>query len=399
MFEGLARLPDDSILSLSRLYAEDQRPAKIDLGVGVYKTPDNRTPVMEAVRLAETRLGERQSTKAYTPPEGPVGAAEAVTRLALGDRLVDELGERVVAIMTPGGCGALRVGAELLKRGGGSDLFVGAPTWANHHPLLSAAGLTLNMIPYYDAPTARLLLDDHLAALSALGSRDAALFHGACHNPTGADLPPAAMAAIVDLVLQRGFFPFVDLAYHGLGKGLDEDASLARALAARTPTLFISYSCSKNFGLYRERAGALIMIAESAAKADAMRTHALNIARTMYSMPPANGAELVADILATPTLRASWRRELDAMRLAIDGNRKLLVERARAHQLGSTFDFIADQKGMFSLLPVSDAQALAMRERHGVYMTLSGRINLCGVNAGNVDHLCTGLAEVLRAGA
>ena len=284
--------------------------------------------------------------------------------------------------------------ADLLKRAGASGVAIGTPTWANHHPLLSAAGLKISMIPYYDAATGGVDFDAFYDAASKLGPGDALLLHGGCHNPTGADLSNSQIDAIVDLAAKKGFLPFVDFAYHGFAKGLDEDAYLVRRLAARAAEFVVTYSCSKNFGLYRERTGALFLVGADSGRAQAMKSHVLNIARQIYSMPPAHGGILVADILATPELDRAWRSELEAMRKAVIAGRLLLVKTAREHQLGNRFDAIASQNGMFSLLPVSEAQVLALRERHGVYMFGNGRANLCGVNEGNVGHLCEALADV-----
>lgn len=393
MFADLAALPPDALLGLTRLYNEDKRATKIDLGVGVFKTPDNRTPVLAAVSKAQLRLTERETTKVYLPPEGAQGFGDAIRKLVFGDTLD---AARSAVIQTPGGCGALRVGADLLKRAGAAGIAIGSPTWANHNPLLSAAGLKISMIPYYDAASGGVDFNAFYAAASKLGTNDALLLHGGCHNPTGADLSREQIDAIVDLAVDKGFFPFVDFAYHGFSKGLDEDAYLVRRLAARAPEFIVTYSCSKNFGLYRERAGALILAGADAGRVEAMKSHVLNIARQIYSMPPAHGGILVADILATPELDAAWRAELEAMRKAVIANRLLLVKTAQESQLGDRFEAIARQNGMFSLLSVSEAQVLALRERHGVYVAGNGRANLCGVNEGNIGHLCEALTDVLK---
>jgi aspartate/tyrosine/aromatic aminotransferase len=392
MFENLEALPPDALLGLTKLFNEDVRARKIDLGVGVFRTPDNRTPVMEAVSMAQRRLVDRETTKVYISPEGAPGFGEALGQLVFGASIAPQ---RAAVLQTPGGCGALRIGADLLKRVGATTIAVGSPTWANHHPLLSAAGLKILSIPYYDAGSGAVDFDAFLTAASKLGRKDALLLHGACHNPTGADLTVMEIDAIVDLAERNGFLPFVDLAYHGFAKGLDEDAYIVRRMAARLPEFLVSYSCSKHFGLYRERTGALMMIGADGGRADAMKSHAINLARQIYSMPPAHGGILVADILTTPELVENWRRELEAMRIVVAGNRRLLVKTARERQLGSRLDYIERQFGMFSILPIDEKQVMALRERHGVYVAGNGRTNLCGVNEGNVDHLCEGLADVM----
>jgi aspartate/tyrosine/aromatic aminotransferase len=392
MFADLAALPPDALLGLTKLYNDDKRTKKIDLGVGVFRTPDNKTPVMAAVAEAQRRLIERETTKVYLPPEGAPGFADAVRTLVFGTTIN---AGRCAIVQTPGGCGALRVGADLLKRAGANAISIGTPTWANHQPLLSAAGLKIAMIPYYDAKSGGVDFDAFFGAASKLGSSDALLLHGGCHNPTGADLNNAEIDAIVDLVAAKGILPFVDCAYHGFAEGVDDDAYLIRRLAKKAPEFLVSYSCSKNFGLYRERTGALILVGADANRTAAMKSHVLNISRQSYSMPPAHGGLLVAEILSTPDLKKHWRDELEAMRKAVVGNRLLLTKTAKEHQLGDRLDYIARQNGMFSLLPVTEPQVLALRERHGVYVAGNGRANLCGVNAGNVGHLCEALADIL----
>lgn len=392
MFTALNALPADSLLGLTRLFNEDRRVRKIDLGVGVYRTPDNKTPVMSAVAEAQRRLSARETTKTYLPPEGAPGFGDAIHALLFDETLS---AERCAVVQTPGGCGALRLGAELVKRAGASAVTIGAPTWANHGPLISSAGLVISMIPYYDAESGTADFDGFYAAASKLQSKDVLLLHACCHNPTGADLAKEEVDAVIDLAEQNGFLPFVDFAYHGFARSLDEDARMIRRMAERLPEFLVAYSCSKNFGLYRERAGALLMIGADAGRTAAMKSHAVNIARQIYSMPPAHGGILATEILTTPELARSWRAELESMRLAVIGNRRLLARSAREHQLGDRFDYIERQNGMFSLLPVNEAGVLALRERHGVYLANNGRANLCGVNEGNVGHLCEALSDVL----
>ncbi len=392
MFAELSTLEPDALLGLTRLFNEDKRKQKIDLGVGVFRTADNRTPVMAAVARAQQRLAENETTKVYLPPEGAPGFEAAIRTLVFGDLSP----ERCAVLQTPGGCGALRVGAELLKRAGATAVSIGTPTWVNHKPLLTGAGLGISMLPYYDAKVGGVDFDAFHEAASALGPDDALLLHGGCHNPTGADLDRGQIDAIIDLAAAKGFLPFVDLAYHGFAHGLDDDAYIVRRMAERLSEFIVAYSCSKHFGLYRERTGALMMIGANAGRTGAMKSHAINIARQIYSMPPAHGGILVADILTTPDLSQLWRRELDEMRLAVKGNRTLLVKSAQERQLGDRLDFIARQHGMFSLLPLNETQVLALRDRHGVYVAGNGRANLCGVNKGNVDHLCGALSDVMR---
>ncbi len=392
MFESLAALPPDPLLGVTMRFRADPRPEKVDLGVGVFRNRNNETPVMRAVAEAQRRLVAKETSKVYLPPESAPGFAPAIKRLLFGPQ--DD--PRIAVVQTPGGSGALRIAAELLKRAGATAISVSTPTWANHSPLLGASGLTIRQVPYYDAMTGGVDFAAFHDAAAKLGPKDALLIHAGCHNPTGADLSHEEIDAIIDLAAARKFLPFVDCAYHGFAAGLEEDAYIVRAMAKRLPELLVAYSCSKHFGLYRERAGAVAMLGADAAAAAAMTTHAVNAGRQMYSMPPAHGALLVAEVLADPALEASWRAELEEMRLAVKGSRKLLVDAAHAHQLGDRLNHLLRQNGMFSLLPIDEAQVTTLRERHALHLVNSGRINLCAVNEGNADRIASALADVMR---
>lgn len=392
MFEGLAALAPDPLLGVTMRFRADPRPHKVDLGVGVFRNRNNETPVMRAVAEAQRRLVANETSKAYLPPESAPGFAPALKRLIFGP--VND--PRIAVVQTPGGSGALRVAAELLKRAGATAISVSTPTWANHSPLLGATGLAIRQVPYYDATTGGVDFAAFHDAAAKLGPGDALLIHAGCHNPTGADLSHEEIDAIIDLAAERKFLPFVDCAYHGFAAGLEEDVHIVRAMAKRLPELLVAYSCSKHFGLYRERAGAIVMLGADAAAAAAMTTHAVNAGRQMYSMPPAHGALLVAEVLGDAALEASWREELESMRLAVKGSRALLVAAAHAHQLGDRLDHLLRQNGMFSLLPIDEAQVTALRERHALHLVNSGRINLCAVNEGNADRIASALADVMR---
>lgn len=396
MFAELPLLPPDALLGLTRLFNEDRREKKIDLGVGVFRTRDGRTPILESVKRAEEKVLSAQTTKVYTPPEGAPGFADAIAKLMFGEGHRAVADGRVFALQTPGGCGALRVGAELLKRSGAARIVIGAPTWANHQPLLSAAGLSIEMIPYYDAKTGGLFFDDFMGAVEKLGRRDVLLLHGGCHNPTGVDLSSAQIDQVIAASERQGFTPMVDFAYHGFAADLDADAFMVREIARRLPEALVTYSCSKNFGLYRERTGALFLIGKTGERMAAMKSHALALARGIYSMPPAHGGAIVAEILQSTDLSGLWRREVADMAAQIRKNRRLFVKTAGEMQFGERVAAVERQNGMFSMLPLTEPQVMAMRERFGVYMANNGRINLCGVNEGNVEHLCNGLRDVLR---
>ena len=395
MFSELPALPEDPILGISKAFKKDERAQKIDLGVGVFRTPEGLTPVMQAVRKAQARIVESETTKVYTPTTGAPGFTDAVLKLVFGADSEALSAERCAAIQTPGGCGALRVGAELLKRTSARRIVSGAPTWANHTPLFGAAGYALEMIPYYDAAASAIDFNAYLAAVKKLGPQDVLLLHGPCHNPTGADLSRAQINAVFDAAKEQGFLPFIDCAYIGFAEDLDADAYIVREAARRLPEAMITFSCSKNFGLYRERTGALILVGENAERADALRSQAINVARGNYSMPPAHGGLIVAEILGSAELEALWREELAAMAATVRGNRQLLVDAASAVGLGNRLSYIAEQRGMFSLLPMTEESVTAAKERHGVYIVGAGRINLCGIHAGNAEYLAAALKDVM----
>ena len=303
---------------------------------------------------------------------------------------------RAATVLTPGGCGALRVGAELLKRAApDTTIWVSDPTWANHIPLLGNAGLRIREYPYYDRQSSSLRFDAMLTALAQAGAGDVVLLHGCCHNPCGADLDGEQWRAVAELAEQRGFLPFVDLAYQGLGDGLDADAAGLRLLAERVPELLVASSCSKNFGLYRERVGSLSVIAGNEPEASAAVSHVNNIVRGMYSMPPSHGGAIVAEILGDDALQQEWRAELDGMRERINGLRRLLNEKLRERNVARDFSFIERERGMFSFLGLSEAQVARLIADFGLYMVNSSRINVAGISQTNVDYVADALAAVL----
>ncbi|WDI30177.1 aspartate/tyrosine/aromatic aminotransferase [Hyphococcus flavus] len=395
MLSDLDLLAPDAILGLSAAFRADPRENKIDLGVGVFRTPDNQTPVMKAVKRAQTQIVDNESTKSYLPPEGAPGFGDAIVNLLLSEKHPAVKDARALAVQTPGGCGALRIGGELLKRAGANKVYVGEPTWANHKPLLSAAGLEVIALPFYNKENCVIDFDDFMSGVEKLEADDVLLLHGCCHNPTGADLTREQIDTIFDAAEKQNFVVFIDTAYHGFGEGLDNDAYMVREAARRLPSTLISYSCSKNFGLYRERAGALIAVGESADHTKALISHMTSLARGMYSMPPGHGGLIVSSILQDIDLSAMWRSELSDMREAVIGNRELLVKTAQEMQLGDELDFITRQRGMFSMLPVTKEQTEIFRDKHGVYMTGNGRINMCGVNTGNVEALVAAYKDVV----
>jgi aspartate aminotransferase len=394
MLDAVRPLPPDAILGLIGAYQRDPNPHKIDLGAGVYRNADGETPIVGAVRTAEARLLADQRTKSYVAPPGDPAFIAGVTRELFGADHPVLTAARVGAVQSPGGCGALRLGAELINRlRPGTPMWVSTPTWPNHEPLLGDAGLKIHAYPYYDHDAHAVNGDAMLDAIASLGPDDVVLLHGCCHNPCGADLTTQQWDTIGDLALDRGFTPFIDMAYHGLGDGLDEDAYGVRTLAARLPQLLVAYSCSKNFGLYRERAGLICAVTPTAETAVAVHSQLNSIARGIYSMPPAHGASIVGLILDDDELTASWRDELADMRGRLLRMRRLFAEQMAAR--GADFGFIADERGLFSFLGITPAQVERLRDDHSVYLVGSSRINVAGITEDNVNRLADALATVL----
>jgi len=383
MFEVLPPSRPDLILSIMQLFREDQRANKIDVSVGVYKDEKGGTPIMPSVREAEKRLYAGQDTKTYLGILGDMAFNHAMADLAFGAG-VDRT--RLAMAQAPGGSGALRVLADLIFAARpGAVVHAPDPTWANHVPLISTSGLTLRPYAYFDAETGGVRFDAMMADLDKAAAGDVVLLHGCCHNPTGADLDMAQWRAVSDLIVARGLLPLVDLAYLGLGKGLEEDAAGLRHLAGVVPELCVAVSCSKNFSVYRERVGAALALGRNAAEAGLAQGKMSLIARTMYSMPPDHGAASVRLILEDPALKAQWRGELDAMRGRILSLREGLAATLSRLSNARDYGFITRQAGMFSRLPLSEGQAERLRVEHAVYLVPDGRINIAGLTQANTE--------------
>ncbi len=396
MFERLDTLPPDPILGVTAAYRADPDPAKIDLGVGVYRDADGNTPVPAAVRDAERALLESQATKTYVGPAGNLEFNERIVELALGSALASSLRERTATIQTVGGCGALRVGAELIHAAApDAVIHVSDPTWANHEPLVGSSGLRLRRYPYYDRVSHTVDFERLLQYLEQVPRGDVVLLHGCCHNPTGADLDAGQWSAVAELLGRRGLVPFVDLAYQGFGDDPETDVAGLREIAARVPTLLLAISCSKNFGLYRERAGALAIVSASAAIARAIATHEARTARRMYSMPPDHGAAVAARVLADASLRAAWLAELAAMVARMKALRVLLAERLQSRRPDRDFSWLVRHRGMFSLLGIDGEQVARLRELGHVYVPPDGRINVAGVSEANVDRVADAVLRTI----
>ena len=376
MFEKLAAQAPDSLLALIGAFRDDPRPEKIDLGVGVYRDAAGRTPVFAAMKAAERRLVETQDSKAYLGPEGNLAFARALAPVVLGSLAGDE---RIMGVQTPGGTGALRLAAELIAAADRkARVWLGTPSWPNHAPLMTAAGLALKTYRHLDPATQAVAFEDMIAALEQAEAGDVVLLHGCCHNPTGADLSPAQWQQVAELLAARKLVPLLDLAYQGLGDGVEEDAAGLRHVLDKVNEALVAYSCDKNFGLYRERVGMLFVRARSGAEARVAFSNVLTLARTNWSMPPDHGAAAVALILEDAALRADWRRELDSMRARIAGVRAELAAADRA------FAALGRQKGMFSLLPLAKETIEKLRKEQAIYMAGSGRISVCGLTPGNL---------------
>lgn len=397
MLERLDRLPDDPILGLMAAFRADPDASKVDLGVGVYRNDRGETPVVGAVRRAEEAVLARQASKTYVAPAGNAGFNQAMEKLVLGEGHPVLTAGRVRTIQGPGGSGALRLGAELIRAASPQAiLHVPTPTWANHIPLLSGCGLELAQYPYFDGATGGVNFNEMRAALDKLPARSVVVLHASCHNPTGADLTDVQWRELLPVFQKRGLLPFIDMAYQGLGTGVAEDAYGLRLFAEGLPELLIAASCSKNFGLYRERTGSLHVVNENKTAADAVLSQLVRIARRIYSMPPDHGAAIVLEILSSEVLTRSWTEELTGMRQRVQGLREEAVKRLAAAYPERDFSYIARQKGMFSYLGVDTAQVRALREKHHVYMTDDSRINIAGLRADNIGYFADAVARVLR---
>jgi len=396
MFETLPALPEDPILGLMTAYRQDPNPHKVDLGVGVYRDDDGNTPILECVLAAQRRHNDLETTKSYIGPPGDADFNVSMQRLLFGGDHAALSDQRVCSAQTPGGCGALRVAAELVNRAKpAARIWVSDPTWANHVPLLGDAGLTIETYPYFDRASSGLRFDEMMETLKHVNTGDLVLMHGCCHNPCGVDLDRDQWAAVADLALERGFTPFIDIAYQGLSTGLDEDAYGVRLLAEKVPELLVASSCSKNFGLYRERVGCLALVSSDAAAAKTILSQMLNVIRGIYSMPPNHGGAIVKTILNDPELTRQWHAELAQMRGRINDLRDQFATKLATRLDGDRFDFVRRQRGMFSFLGIDTDQITSLRKDFSIYMVDSSRINVAGLNSHNIDYVCDAVASML----
>jgi aromatic-amino-acid transaminase len=388
LFDRLAQQPADALLAIIGLVNADPREDKIDLGVGVYKDAAGNTPILRAVKAAEKILLDTQETKTYLGSEGDVRFVALMKEMAFGAARARD--ERIVGLQTPGGCGALRLGAELIKAtGSDARIFVGQPTWPNHVPLIGSVGLPFVDYPYYDKAAKAVTFDRMMDALEDARAGDVVLLHGCCHNPTGADLSLDQWKAIAALVSERGLVPFIDFAYQGLGHGLEADAEGARLVVDAAEQALVAHSNDKNFGLYRERTGSLFVKGANAEQAKIIASNLTVMARTSWSMPPDHGAAIVRVVLDTPELAADWHAELKEMCARI---RSL---RSRIAASDPRLAYVEDQNGMFSMLPLSAEAITDLRTAESIYLAGSGRFNVAGLSDHNVDRFAAAVAKRL----
>lgn len=396
MFESIEMAPPDPILGLTEAFNQDPNAEKINLGVGVYKDAQGKTPVLDCVKRAQQIILDQETSKSYKPIHGAPEYGAAVQRLLLGADHEVVVGDRAATAHTPGGTGALRVAGDYLKKNHpNTRIWLSNPTWANHGNIFKTAGLEIKSYPYFDPDSNSLAFDSMLQALQQVPSSDAVLLHGCCHNPTGVDPTEEQWNQLAQVVQQQGFLPLIDFAYQGFAQGIPQDALGLRCLAQPGAEMLICSSFSKNFGLYNERVGALTVVAPSTQTAQVVMSQIKLCIRANYSNPPAHGGAIVTTILADPTLRAQWEGEVQTMRERINAMRQKLVDQLKAHGVKRDFSFITRQRGMFSFTGLNKDQIQTLRQRDAIYIVGSGRINVAGVTDANVDRLCRAIASVL----
>lgn len=390
MLTDLTPQPADKILMLMQMFREDPRADKVDLGVGVYRDASGVTPVMRAVKAAERQLWEIETTKAYTGLAGDPAFAEAMRQLVLADAVP---AARVAAAATPGGTGAIRQALELIVRASpGARVWVSSPTWPNHPSIIAYLHIPMVQYRYFDASSGAVDIDGMLADLADLRSGDVVLLHGCCHNPTGANLTAADWVAVASLIAEKRAVPLIDIAYQGFGDGIEADAAGLRHVAATVPECLIAASCSKNFGIYRERTGVVMAVAPDAPTRDLAQGALAFLNRQNYSFPPDHGARLVTMILNDAALRADWEEELDGMRATMRRNREALAHALRAETGSDRFGFVGAHRGMFSLIGATPEQVVRLRDEFGVYLVGDSRMNLAGLTEANIPVVARAIA-------
>ena len=396
MLDRLTAVAPDPILGIIAAHAADSNPNKMDLGIGVYRDERGNTPILECVVEAERILDSTQTSKSYLGPRGVPGFNSAMQAVIFGKDHAAQQTKRIRTVQTPGGTGALRIGADVIKAARpDARVWASDPTWANHYAIFPAAGVRLESYPYFDRDHSSLRYDELLGALRERGPGDVVLFHACCHNPCGVSPDPEQWQTISDLAAERGFLPMVDVAYQGFERGLEEDALAVRLFAEKCPEVIVASSCSKNFAVYRERVGAISVVCADERKAADVETVIHSLTRKNYSMPPAHGTGIIDIILHSEELTALWRREVTAMRNRINGLRTELSARIAAAGIDRDFSFLERQSGMFSFLGLSVDQVRRLREEFSIYTVDSARVNIASFNEGNIDYFIDALKAVL----
>lgn len=398
MWEDIQPAPPDSILGLTEQFKKDKNPEKVNLGVGVYKDNNGNTPILEVVKQAEQALLSRESSKSYLPISGYPPYGQAVQKLILGDDSEAIQSSRAVTVQAPGGTGALKIGADLLKKfKPQAKVWVSSPTWANHNGIFKDAGFELDRYRYYDPETKGLEQGQMFEDFAAIPAGDIVVLHTCCHNPSGVDLDAAGWDEVVQLASEKKWIPFLDFAYQGFGEGVVEDRYAVERFSASGIDFLVASSFSKNFGLYNERTGALTVVCPCADEATVAMSHLKTVVRTNYSNPPAHGALAATVILEDSALYQQWLNELADMRVRIKDMRQALVTGLSACGVQRDFSFIQRQRGMFSFSGLTDDVVMWLRAEKGIYMVGGGRINLAGLTTANIDYVCRSIAEALKA--
>ena len=399
MWKNIEAAPADSIFGLTEAFRNESNPRKVNLGVGVYKDDQGNTPVLECVKAAETILLEQEKSKSYLPIAGDPVYAKCVQKLIFGEDSEVLQSSRAATVHAPGGTGALRIGAELLhKFTSEGTVWVSTPTWANHLGIFSDAGFSIEHYPYYDKPTKSLSFSELEQCLRNVPAGDIVLLHACCHNPSGVDPDREQWRRIAEIAKEQGWIPFLDFAYQGFSKGLQEDRVAVELMAETGIDFLVASSFSKNFGLYNERTGALTIVAPSAGEAEVAMSHLKKTVRVIYSNPPAHGGLIVATVLSNENLYKKWVGELDEMRNRIIAMRNALVDGLAKRNIDTDFSYIKEQNGMFSFSGLDDDTVSWLRREKGIYVVGGGRINLAGLTSSNVDYICDSIAEALSAG-
>jgi len=396
LFAAVEMAPRDPILGLTEAFNADTRSSKVNLGVGVYYDDDGRVPLLEAVREAEKQRLEKQPARAYLPIEGFAAYNQAVQGLLFGTASALTQAGRVATFEALGGTGGLRIGADFLRKLlPASEVWISDPSWENHRALFEAAGFKVNVYSYYDAASHGVNFNGMMASLSAMPAGSIVVLHACCHNPTGVDLSAAQWSEVVEAVRARGLVAFLDMAYQGFGDGIADDALALNLFAASGLNFLVSSSFSKSFSLYGERVGALSIVTTDRDETARVVSQVKRTIRTNYSSPPTHGAAVVAAVLSTPALRATWERELATMRDRIRAMRSGLVDRLKARGVNRDFSFVIRQRGMFSYSGLSREQVDILREQYGIYAISTGRICLAALNSKNIDYVADSIAKVL----